>query len=124
MKLKYYFNKGSYKEVIRDDKDMLQCPFCGEWFRGLAYHTIQKHGVTGMQLRKMLGVKSSYQLTTNDIKERHREIVMENKDSHIKTNLIKKGNKTRYKKGFEGHIKKNWSNQAIQEMKQRFGDKK
>jgi len=115
----YTIDKEDYQEIIRDDKLLFKCPFCGEWFRGLAYHTNQKHGITGKELRKCLGLKSSYQLITPDIKERHRQIVLENKDSHITENLIKKGDKTRYKKGDIGHIKENWSKQAIKEMKER-----
>lgn len=119
LQLRYYEDRGTYKEIIRNDKSMFKCPYCGEWFKALAYHTRQKHGIKAKELRKNLGLKSDYQLITPALRERHREIVMENKDSHITNNLIIKGKKTRYKDGFEGHIKKNWSNQAIKEMSKR-----
>jgi len=113
---KYFIQREGYKEIIRTDKKYFVCPFCKEEFRGLAYHTYQKHGVTSKRLKRIMGLKSNYQLITDSIKDRHREIVMANKDSHIKENLLLKGQKTRYKKGDIGHIKAKWSNQAIKEM--------
>ena len=104
MLLSYFIDKGTYKEIIRDDKSLFKCPFCGEWFKGLAYHTNQKHGITGKELRKMMGLKSNYQLTTNEIKERHREIALENEDSHIKENLLFKGKKTGLHKTAQGKV--------------------
>jgi hypothetical protein len=119
MELKYFVDKGDYKEIIRNDKSLFKCPFCGEWFKALAYHTNQKEGVKGKTLRHMMGLKSNYQLTTPQIKQRHKDIVLQNKQSHINKNLLIKGKKTRYKKGTPGHKKKNWSNQAINELKNR-----
>ena len=109
----YFIDCGTYKEIIRDDKMLFKCPFCGLWFRGLAYHTSQKHGINTKDFRKLMGLKSNYQLTTPDIKARHREIALQNADKHIKENLIIKGKQTRYKKGYQGHIKDNWSAEAL-----------
>jgi len=115
----FVIDKGSYAEIIRNDKSMFCCPYCKEWFKGLAYHVSRKHGVRAKAFRKFFGLKYNYQLTTNEIKERHREIVMQHKDSHIKRNLLIKGKKTRYKDGSKGHTKDKWSNQAIEEIKAR-----
>ena len=115
----YYVDKGTYKDIIRDDKSLFCCPFCGEWFRALAYHTRQKHGIKAKELRQMMGLKSNYQLITPDLKSRHKEIVKDNFDTHVKNNLINKGNKTRYLKGHEGHLKEFWSPEAIEEIKTR-----
>ena len=117
MKPIFFISKGSYKEIIRDDKLKFKCPFCGLWFNGLAYHTNQAHDITGKELRRMMGLKSKYQLITPSLKERHREIVLSNSDSHIKNNLLLKGKNTRYKDNHIGHIKEKWSNQAIEEMR-------
>jgi len=117
--LKYYIDKGKYKEIIRDDKLLFKCPICGEFYKGLAYHTTQTHGITGRELRRKMGLKRNYQLITPSIKERHKEIVLENKETHIEINLIKKGKKTRYKKGSKGHIKKEWSPQALEENRKK-----
>lgn len=120
MILKYYKDCGDYKEVMRTDKKLFICPFCGEEFRGLAYHTNQKHGITSKQLKKMMGLKSNYQLITPDLKDRHRQIVEDNYNSHVKNNLQKKGVVTRYKKGDTGHTKDNWSPQALKDISKRF----
>jgi uncharacterized C2H2 Zn-finger protein len=122
--MRYVIDKGTYQEIIRDDKSLFQCPWCGEWFRGLAYHTRQKHGVTAKQLRQKFGLKADYQLITPDLKERHRIIALENSESHIKRNLIEKGTKTRYPKGCKGHTRDTWSAQALAEYKVRQNAKK
>ena len=111
MNLVYFIEHGEYKEIIRDDKQLFQCPFCSEWFRALAYHTVQKHGVTGRTLRKMMGLKANYQLITPDLKARHREIAIENNEGE---KLIRVGKDTRYKDGSIGHI--DWSPQAKREL--------
>jgi len=115
----FFIDKGTYKEIIRDDKLLFLCPFCNSWFRALAHHTTQKHKITARKLRKMFNLKYNYQLITPDLKERHKEIVFENKESHIKINLLEKGNKTRYIKGDFGHLKTNWSNQSIALLRER-----
>lgn len=120
MKLIYFNDFGNYKEIIRDDKLLFKCPFCGDWFKGLAYHTNQKYNITGKQLRQMMGLKYKYQLTTNEIKQKHQEI-----GSKMK-NLDTLGINTRYKTNHIGHIKEKWSNQAIKELSTRLsikGDK-
>jgi hypothetical protein len=116
METKYYEDKGSYKEIIQDEKGLFVCPFCSERFRALAYHTRQKHGISAKQLRKSMGLKSNYQLITDDIRERHREIALDNDEA---TKLILVGKNTRYKKGHIGHIKKNWSTQALKQLRDR-----
>ena len=113
MQLSFFIDKGTYKEIIRDDKSLFMCPICGHWFKGLAYHTTQKHGITGRILRRMMGLKAEYQLTTPSIKARHREIALSHAETHIKQNLILNGKNTRYKKGDIGHIKENWSPEAL-----------
>jgi hypothetical protein len=109
-------DKGSYKEIIRNDKSLFLCPICEQWYRALAYHTTQKHGITGKQLRKILGLKSDYQLITHEIKSRHREIAIENNEAE-KLKIV--GVKTRFKKGHLGHIKNDWSKQALNELSER-----
>lgn len=115
----FVVDKGSYLEVIRGEDSLFMCPFCGEFFRGLAYHTRQVHGVSGKRLRRLLGVKYNYRLVTDDLSERHREIVFDNVDSHINHNLLRCGEKTRYRKGSKGHVKGDWSPQALVEKKLR-----
>lgn len=66
-----------------------------------------------------MGLKANYQLITPDLKARHREIVLDNSKIQIKENLIRAGQKTRYKKGDIGHIKVAWSEEAIAQLKKR-----
>jgi hypothetical protein len=108
----FYIDCGTHKEIIRDDKSLFKCPWCGDWFRALAYHTRQKHGITSQALKRAMGLKANYQLITHDLKLRHREIALNNIDVCIIENLIMKGEATRYNKGCSGHIKANWSPQA------------
>lgn len=107
--------KQKYTEIERIN-NLFICPFCFNTYRALAYHTTQAHNITGKELRQMFGLKSRYQLTTNDIKERHQEIALTNNEGE---KLKRVGEKTRYKKGDIGHIKKFWSNQALIELSQR-----
>ncbi len=116
MIIKYFIDCGTYKEIIRDDKSLFKCVFCGEWFRALAHHTTQKHGVSGKDLRKMLGLKSKYQLITPELKDRHHILALEQEQSNC-LKII--GLNTRYKEGHDGHIKILWSNQAINDLKHR-----
>jgi len=111
---KYFINQGTWKDVIRDDKLLFKCPFCGLWYRALAYHTRQAHNITGKHLRQLMGLKADYQLITPEIKERHRETALRD---DMGTQLKKAGKNTRYKKGCAGHIK--WSAQAIHQLKTR-----
>ena len=108
--------KKKFTEIKRTDKQLFVCPFCNKEFRALAYHTRQRHEISAKKLRKMFGLKSNYQLITPDLKERHRELAIENKEGE---KLIRVGEKTRYKKGSKGHIRKEWSEQAIYEMSKR-----
>ena len=110
----YIIDKGTYKEIIRDDKSLFKCPFCGEWFKALAYHTRQKHKISAKSLRKMFNLKSEYQLITPDLKEIHRHYALRD---NMGKQLKRVGMKTRYKKGHIGHIKINWSNQALAEIR-------
>ena len=105
-----------HKEIKRTDKQLFICPFCDKPFRALAYHTTQKHGITGKKLRKMFGLKAKYQLITPAIKQRHRELAINNNEAD---KLIRVGQKTRYQKGHEGHTKDRWSPQALFEMSKR-----
>jgi hypothetical protein len=114
------YKNTEYKEIERNDKLFFICPICGLAFRALAYHTNQKHKISGKELRKMFGLKADYQLITPEIKERHREIAIEHNEGE---KLIIVGEKTRYKKGSKGHTKENWSNQALKEMSKRHKGK-
>lgn len=112
----YFIDRGSYKDVIRNDKSLFMCPFCGEWFRALAYHTRQKHGIDARSLREMLGVKMDYQLITPELKERHKELALEQgQPEHLK----RVGMNTRFRNGFGGHKKEMWSAQALMELSER-----
>jgi len=103
-----------YKEIERTDKLLFICPFCGLNFRALASHTWQVHNIKAKRLRQMFGLRSDYQLITNDLKERHRTLAINSNEGE---KLKMSGIKTRYKKGHEGHII--WSPQALSELSRR-----
>lgn len=105
-----------YREIQRTDKLLFICPFCGLAFKALAYHTRQRHKVTAKDLRKMFGLKANYQLITPNLKARHKQIAIDNNEGE---KLKRVGKKTRFVNGHIGHIKENWSNQAIEELKRR-----
>lgn len=103
----------TFKEIERTDKLLFICPFCDKTFRALAYHTRQIHKISARHLRKMFGLKSDYQLITNDLRELHRNYALrDNMGEQLKSS----GKNTRFKTGHTGHIKENWSNQALHEM--------
>lgn len=65
----------------------------------------------------MFNLKYNYQLITPDLKTRHQQIAIENKEGE-KLKIV--GLKTRFIKGSIGHIKANWSNQALKELSDRY----
>lgn len=105
-----------FKEIMRTDKQLFICPFCGKEFQALAYHTNQAHNIKAKELRKMFGLKANYQLITPDLKQRHRESALRTNEGE---KLKRVGKKTRYKKGHTGHTKDTWSPQALYEMSER-----
>ena len=102
-----------FKEIQRTDKNLFICPFCFKTFIALAYHTRQVHDINAKQLRKMFGLKNNYQLITHDLKQRHRQIAFDNKEGE-KLKLV--GQATRYKQGSGGHVKRDWSKQALYQL--------
>lgn len=110
-----------YKEILRTDKLLFICPYCGVAFRALAHHTVQKHGISGEELRRRHGLKKNYQLITPCLKERHRTTALRD---GMGDKLKEWGKISRYAKGHKGHIKEMWSPQAIEELRTRKTKKK
>jgi predicted transcriptional regulator len=104
------------QEIKRTDKQLFICPFCSQTFRALARHTNQIHGITGRELRKRFGLKQSYQLITLDLRKEHQKLAYKH---NMHERLIKLGRKTRYKEGHSGHLKNDWSEQALIELSER-----
>jgi hypothetical protein len=100
-----YHNKKHYKDQLawmakkRAEKKpgKIQCVICGGWYVQICSHTVQKHGLTGREYRRLIGkdVKKGF------IPEWFRQIKSQqnyNNFDTIKHNLIK-GSKNWYKPG-------------------------
>jgi len=83
-------------DEIRIINGLFVCPFCGESFKALAYHTRQVHKVSGRRLREMFDLPYNYPLQTEDIIEKRREKALY---YDMDKQLIRTGKKTRFKKG-------------------------
>lgn len=107
----------SYTEIERTDKLLFVCPFCGVAFKALARHTVQKHGISGRELRQRFGLKSTYQLITPELKERLRRDALR---YDMPGQLLRVGVGTRFRKGCVGHVRSAWSPQALSERSKRI----
>lgn len=76
--------------------DKRKCPYCMGYYLKLAAHTVQRHGVTHDVLKDDLGLDKGKGLVPEWHKEQLRDKVSEDV---IVNNLLKKGKKSRFKKG-------------------------
>lgn len=78
---------------------LIKCEICGKYYKFLAPHLRQTHGVGTEEYKEEYGINRSRGLITKEIKEKKRFYVKEVYPDVIQNNLIKKGDKTRFKKG-------------------------
>jgi predicted transcriptional regulator len=85
-------------KIIIDENGLFICPICEKSFRGLVYHTRQKHKLSARDLRKQFNLPMNYSLQTPELKQRRKDKALENK---MDLQLMNAGQKTRFCKGFK-----------------------
>lgn len=97
-------------------KGKFQCPYCSKYYRKLASHTWQVHGVKHAELKDELGLDKKKGLIPEEDKEILREHVAENYDTVVRKNLLTKGAHTRFDKGHTLNYKR--SKETMARLKQ------
>ncbi len=89
-----------YRERYRrlnldNDKEKIQCLICGEWFRQVGSHVVQRHGMTAREYRAKYGLDVKKGQLPKDLKELYGKQALEN--GTYKN--LESGKKFRFKKG-------------------------
>lgn len=99
-------------------KDKIQCPYCKKYYRKVASHAWQVHNVYNRELKAELGLDVRKGLIPEADKEVLRKHVKYNYNVVVGENLLKKGIKTRVKKG--EYIKYKRSPETLARLKVQF----
>jgi hypothetical protein len=92
------------------------CPFCGKAFRKLGRHFNYAHGMTSDEAHKEAGWDRNAKATNEDYRKLMRDKLQE---KCVTVNLIKKGKKTRFKKGSQGRTKDKMSLMSLKKIQRR-----
>lgn len=99
--------------VLRYDGNGLPiCEICGQSFNRLACHVRQKHNLTAYDYKKKCGLDTSKGLCSARSAEKTRIKTLMHFEECIEKNLLKDGQKTRYKNGHSGRGKNKLSLQS------------
>ena len=120
MNIKRETDHPHYGEVIYDDKGKPTCHICGRSFNKLLNHVWQKHGLSAREYKIKFGLNVSHGIISQATREKLQESVHNNYSKVVEINLIKKGRKTRFKKGNKGRTKDKLSEQERRRLSNRF----
>lgn len=109
-----------YGRVEYDQDGKPICEICGKSFDRLMAHARQVHEISARDYKIAHGLDIGKGICSKRSSELSRERVFENYDKVVAQNLIKNGQKTRFKKGDEGRTADKVSEQTRQNLKTRF----
>lgn len=89
-------------EIHYDELGRPICHICGRAFNKVLNHAYQKHEITANDYKKRFGLMSSKGICSQRTVEKLRIKVEENYDIVVKQNLLKNGERTRFKDGHKG----------------------
>jgi hypothetical protein len=104
MSIKYKDKQAEYQRIRKDkiasipNPKKIQCKICSKWYVQVCTHTVQKHGLTGREYRKMFGL--DVKLGKSTIPEWYRKIKSE-QVTNVAINNLQKGKKYWFKPGDE-----------------------
>jgi hypothetical protein len=91
-----------YGKVEYDKEGKPICEICGKSFHRVLSHVRQKHDMSEQEYKKKFGLDLLKGICSEKSSSIAREKVYENYDKCISKNLIKGGQKSRFKKGSDG----------------------
>lgn len=106
-------------EVAYDEEGRVICHICGRAFNKVLSHARQRHNISAKEYKKKFGLDLNKGLTSKSTKEALRKSVLKNYDKVVEENLIKNGEKTRFKEGHEGRTADKVSIQTKKRFKER-----
>lgn len=79
-----------------------KCELCGKYFHRVLSHVRQKHAMNEREYKIMFGFDLVKGITSAESAAKSRHAVLNNFDTVVERNLIKKGEALRFKKGCDG----------------------
>lgn len=107
----------SYGKIEYNDEGLPMCEICGEHFNRVSAHVRQIHGMSAREYKKHYGFDLIKGICSKESAERTRVTTIANFDKVIAENLIKGGEKTRFKDGCKGRTKDKISPQTLRRLK-------
>jgi len=95
----------AYGVIEYDDDGNPICEICKKSFKRVLSHVRQKHDMNEREYKLKFGFDLTKGICSEESSEASRIMVYQNYDRCISKNLIRKGVKTRYKKGDPGRTK-------------------
>lgn len=107
--------------IIRyDENGQPICEICGKSFKRLLSHVRQKHFIDEREYKTTYGLDLRKGICSQESSERSRIAVMNNYDKCVVRNLLKGGEKSRFKDGSKGRTKDKVSEQTRIRLKARL----
>lgn len=119
------FNFNSFKQYIMaygrveyDEEGKPICEICGESFKRVTAHARQKHNVSAREYKQMFGLDVRKGICSKESRELSRERLFDNYEVSVGRNLLKKGAKSRFKKGSRGRTRDQVSEQTLLRLRE------
>jgi hypothetical protein len=110
----------SYGVIEYDDNGNPICEICRKSYKRVISHVRQKHDMNEREYKIKFGFDLKKGICSKESSELSRERVMENYDKCIGDNLIKSGEKSRFKDGDKGRTKDKVSEQTRIRLRDRL----
>ena len=113
-----------YGEIAYSPDGKPICHICEKAYKKPLTHARQIHGLTEKEYKKEFGLNVTVGILSEESRELARKRAYENYDVVIVENLLKKGKKTRFKKGSQGRVKEKVSEQTRRALVERIKNAK
>lgn len=114
----------AYGKIEYDEEGKPICEICGGSFKRVTAHARQKHDISARDYKKMFGLDVRKGICSKESRELSRERLFDNYDVSVKSNLLKKGAKSRFKVGSKGRTKEQVSEQTLLRLKEGLNNPK
>jgi len=92
------------------------CNICGKGYNKLISHVVQKHNISAIEYKETYGYDLHKSILSKKAEDNARKNAVRNMPKYI-NNLIKSGEKTRFKNGHKGRTKDKVSQQTLNRIK-------